>query len=776
MSLLIQCPGCRKTLRIPDTLMGKSIKCPSCSAPVPVQEAVAKASPASPARAETHGIQQRSGRRTSPPVEEIPPQEEAPARNNDSGRPRRRPVPLPAARSGKGRILLWSLVGGGLAVLVLGGVGLWLLTREATIPDAEWKEFSIKGQRFRVLMPGTPKQAPSRGKLDPGPLYGVDRQNGKVAFMIGFAPIPAMDLQRIPWEQRFKAALQTMQAKQPGSTVRTEKAISLDGHPGKEYEIDVPQKGTLVVRFYGINDEDTAQFYTLMVGSPDYLAASADVQRFFGSFQLLGELGKEFETPVDPAELKVVGEGKTVAQWIQELEYQDPANRPAAAFRRREAARALARLGAKARAAVPALYKIYRTEPDGMVRLQIVHALTEMGPGAKNAIPTLLKILQSADQGYQRQAAEGLAKFGAEIVPTLLQVVPQPGAVKALGLMGPAAKGAVPALTALLKEQKDPWATSNILEALGSIGPAAKDAVPTVVDILKDKQNAPIWLGAVGCLGRIGPAAKDAVPALSQLLKEIHPPRPGSNNGTLRVATAVALVQIDPADQFARSVLKDCRTDPDAGTRLWAAAELIRLDPKDKTSLQTLMELVKKGWGEPAIKPLVEFGPAKEVQSFLREVALTDKNSAVRRPTVLALAKIDPRAAVPVLIKVLKDPDAGVRWDVIDALGKMGPTAKAALAPLQETARKDKNNIARIKAFHAQTEIKPGAAVTVWIEALQDPDGVVYITASDALGKMGSAAKEAIPALQKLLQAAKEPATRARISKALEQIQGTKKN
>jgi HEAT repeat protein len=614
---------------------------------------------------------------TSSPLGETPAGEEIPPRGDEVGRRGRRPGSIPPARAGKGRLILWSLVAGGVAVLALGGVGLWLLTREATIPDAEWKEFPVKGQHFRVLLPGTPKPALSQGKLTAGSLYGVERENGKVAFLVGYAPIPAFDLQRVPWEQRFKAALQGTLANQPGSKVRTEKAVSLDGHPGKEYEAEVPQKGTLVIRFYGVNDEDEAQFYTLMVGSPAYSAASADVRKFFDSFRLLGAPGHEFETPVDPAELNQVFEGKTLAQWVKELEYQDPANRPGAAIRRGEAARALARFGPKARAAIPALAKVYRTDLDGVVRSQAAGALAEMAPGSKNAIPALLKILRSNESGYQARAAEGLAKFGAEVVPTLIQLVPQPGAVKALGLIGPAAKDAVPALTDMLKDRKNPWAIQN----------------------------------AVDALGRIGPAAKDAVPALTELLKENHPRRPGPDNGGIRLGTAAALVRIDPRNDFARKVLKECRTDPNDSVRLAASAALIRVDPQDKDSLRYLTDLVKKGWGGPAIHALGDAGPnAKEAFPLLREVALKDKNDMIRKDAVTALAKIDPPAAVQVLIKALKDPHSWVRF-----------------------------------------------------------------AALDELGKMGAAAKEAIPALQEALKAAKEPETRHRATRALDQIQGTKK-
>jgi HEAT repeat protein len=51
---------------------------------------------------------------------------------------------------------------------------------------------------------------------------------------------------------------------------------------------------------------------------------------------------------------------------------------------------------------------------------------------------------------------------------------------------------------------------------LGIIGPAAKDAVPALIEALKDKSSR-VRDEAVYALGQIGPAANAAVPALKSL-------------------------------------------------------------------------------------------------------------------------------------------------------------------------------------------------------------------------------------------------------------------
>jgi HEAT repeat protein len=54
---------------------------------------------------------------------------------------------------------------------------------------------------------------------------------------------------------------------------------------------------------------------------------------------------------------------------------------------------------------------------------------------------------------------------------------------------------------------------------LGQIGPAAKEAVPALIAVLKD-EDSELRASAATALGGIGPAAKEAVPALSVALKD----------------------------------------------------------------------------------------------------------------------------------------------------------------------------------------------------------------------------------------------------------------
>jgi HEAT repeat protein len=110
-------------------------------------------------------------------------------------------------------------------------------------------------------------------------------------------------------------------------------------------------------------------------------------------------------------------------------------------------------------------------------------------------------------------------------------------AAAALGSIGPAAKGAVPALLEAWKEGADSGAVTA-LQALGQIGPEAKSAVPDLIGVLTRHK----CVVAAQALGKMGPAAKLAVPALLEAVsrgKDYH-------DWELQSAAAAALNQIDP--------------------------------------------------------------------------------------------------------------------------------------------------------------------------------------------------------------------------------------
>ncbi len=91
MPELVNCPHCEKKLRVPDTLLGKPVKCPTCGKTFNAGEASAAAPPSPPAAEEPPP---RPATRRRPPDEEEAveeaPRRRRPADDEDEDRPRRR--------------------------------------------------------------------------------------------------------------------------------------------------------------------------------------------------------------------------------------------------------------------------------------------------------------------------------------------------------------------------------------------------------------------------------------------------------------------------------------------------------------------------------------------------------------------------------------------------------------------------------------------------------------------------------------------------------------
>ncbi len=141
------------------------------------------------------------------------------------------------------------------------------------------------------------------------------------------------------------------------------------------------------------------------------------------------------------------------------------------------------------------------THEDYHVRMTALDALARLGPKAAAALPALLKELDKA---------------GSYLA-----------AIHVLGAIGPAAAPAVPALLSRLtrtllitdKYRAEPNEASGIIDTLAKIGPKAAPALPLVRSALKHPLST-IRYFAAHALGEIGPAAKVAIPELETRLND----------------------------------------------------------------------------------------------------------------------------------------------------------------------------------------------------------------------------------------------------------------
>jgi HEAT repeat protein len=189
-----------------------------------------------------------------------------------------------------------------------------------------------------------------------------------------------------------------------------------------------------------------------------------------------------------------------------------------------KAAEMLGQMEKEAQPAVPALVQALHDD-DAHVRFVAASALDALGYTGSETIPVWQTMLSSDNP---LPAIRGLAHCGtaaAPAVPRLIELLQDRdseirwNAARTLGLIGPQAKAAVPALISALKKDDDPLVREHAAEALGDIGPDAKDAVEPLTAALKDP-DARVRRDAVRSLGQIGPSAKSAVADVQRLLKD----------------------------------------------------------------------------------------------------------------------------------------------------------------------------------------------------------------------------------------------------------------
>lgn len=401
-------------------------------------------------------------------------------------------------------------------------------------------------------------------------------------------------------------------------------------------------------------------------------------------------------------------------------------------------ARALGEIGPAAPEILPALkHLLHGNELD---QLSAVHALRLIGPPAREAVPDLKRVLTNGDELVRVWAAQALARIdpaqAVACVPVLAAALSREEEVveitEALQGIGPAARGAVPALKTALAAWPPParpfalhalvaidpgealksvpsfragLKDSNLEErrysarALGLVGPAARDAVPDLLAALEDPD---LCCEAAEALGRIGPASREVVPALQLAFKttiDARRPVPAARSAadatTPAVPTMLETLK-DPGVITALDALRIAEQITPVSAAIWSEMLEPLKDPGARRSRAAARALGRIGRGaRNAVPELV--------------TARSDRDAEVRLAAAVALVRIDPSRAedvVPQLRAALRDPDWGVRSGAASALGQLGPAGAGSVADLAILQR-DPVKFVRRAAADALLEIKP---------------------------------------------------------------------
>jgi HEAT repeat protein len=166
---------------------------------------------------------------------------------------------------------------------------------------------------------------------------------------------------------------------------------------------------------------------------------------------------------------------------------------------------------------------------------------------------------------------------------------------------------------------------------------------------------------------------------------------------------------------------------------------------------------------------------AEEEGKLLREASLAADSSRTPEQRVQAIQSLgqsgDPRAVAP-LLQLLKDPseEPGIRGCAARSLGKLETGRQEVLAALEEAYRETAaDDNLRYTILVSLGNMKAREALTLFREALEDPDDTIRFKAAQALGELND--PEGVQLLIGQYEREKDKTVRAEIIRALGRLQ-----
>jgi len=304
-------------------------------------------------------------------------------------------------------------------------------------------------------------------------------------------------------------------------------------------------------------------------------------------------------------------------------------------------------------------------------------------------------------------------------------------AAEALEMAGPrAAPALIQGLRELRTDGVDHWSmNANAHRVLAKIG---RDAVPALVEALGDAEPDQDWR-IIQVLKDIGPEAAEAVPALIEAIRCFGE----------RESAMEALGEIGPSAQAAVPLLEGFLEHPEGNVQVAAATALWKITGQEDKVVAVL---------------------CRNLNYFCPDVRRDAAHS-------LGCIGFTTKEVLAVLVRALEEDEADGRLAAAEALGEMGPAAKPALPALRKRLRGEANMCIAAAAAIWEITGEADEALPGFVHALVAPEWSCRMRAAEALGRMGHAAKEAIPALEKTTEDQSESVRQA-AEKALKTVKG----
>jgi HEAT repeat protein len=199
----------------------------------------------------------------------------------------------------------------------------------------------------------------------------------------------------------------------------------------------------------------------------------------------------------------------------------------------------------------------------------------------------------------------------------------------------------------------------------------------------------------------------------------------------------------------------------DSKARYKAACSLRALGAQAQPAIRSLVRALGD-YGAPTGRVLQYMGPCvRDVASdALARIglpavpavakALGDTDEAVRSAAASTLGKMGPVAkpAFFVLADALNEPDDWVRSEVIHAIARVGADPKRVVPLLVKALQADQEFRTRVAAVRSLHDADPGTlAMPLLVAALKDPEGGMIFAAAETLGQFGAKGQSAVAAL-----------------------------
>jgi HEAT repeat protein len=314
----------------------------------------------------------------------------------------------------------------------------------------------------------------------------------------------------------------------------------------------------------------------------------------------------------------------------------------------------------------------------GLVLFMAALVLWYWGSTGARAVPTLIEMLTNDDPSTRIVAAEQLGLVGpaaAAAVPALLAQATKDGSQHANTTAAAALKSidltaARMVMTHFIARVQDPDVQQRrtACAVLGSLGPVAKPAVTSLLAVANDadelvRRNALTSLASIGI---------PSLPVAAALIAGLHAP-----SSLVRHSAVAQFAFTTPVPQEAEEPLKALLADQDRAIAGLARSALDKPRPDDVSHLQSLGLMVE--------------------QPTARDYALHQ------------LAQLGPAAgqALGAVVPMLQDERPLVRYLAAEALGAMGPGAKEALPPLKQQMH-DPDSVVRASIAEAVAAIESG--------------------------------------------------------------------